>query len=208
MTIVGLLLTAVVYKWAPVENTPFMLAQAAKAKVDVVDQRWVPLEQISRQLPLAVVASEDNLFMKHWGVSWSAIERAKKGNDRGKRIHGGSTISQQTAKNVFLWNGRSYVRKGLELVMTYVIELVWGKHRIMEVYLNVVEQGPGVFGAEAAARKYFHHSAAKLTRSEAALMAAVLPNPIRMKLQAPSAYMLKRQAQILSLMPKMGKLDL
>lgn len=207
LTACGVVLAALIYRWAPVCRTPFMRAQSAVAGVDFAraSQEWVPLSSISRQLPLAVVSSEDNLFMTHWGFSTKAIERAWKSNARGKHIHGGSTISQQTAKNVFLWNGRSWVRKALEVPLTLLIELVWGKERIMEVYLNVVEQGPGVFGAEAAARKYFHHSARRLTREEAALMAAVLPNPRRLKLAAPSPYVRKRQAQIAALMPKIGR---
>lgn len=207
----GLFLEVVAYKWVPVTNTYYMRIQAKKNKVDV-HQTWVPLSEISKQLPRAVIASEDNRFTKHNGFSKKGIEDAFANNmKKGKRIHGGSTISQQTAKNVFLWNGTSLpskvVRKGFEAVITVMIEAVWGKERIMEVYLNVIEYGPGIYGAEATARKYFHHSAKKITADEAALMTAVMPNPVKMKLANPSAYVQKRQGKILVLMPKMGKIE-
>lgn len=208
ITIAACLLVAVgwvtVYKFLPVTNTMFMRAQANKHKV-VVTQKWVPLSQISPNLALAVVASEDNLFTQHSGFSWDDIKRAMAHNQKKKRVHGGSTISQQVAKNVFLWNGRSWFRKGLEAGFTVLIELIWGKERIMEVYLNVVELAPGVYGAEAASQKFFGHSAKKISREEAALMAAVLPNPARMKLARPSEYVYKRQGQILGVMEKIGR---
>ena len=200
LAFLGISLKVVAYKWIPVSNTPYMRAMAHKAGVSQIKQSWVPLSSISAQLPLAVVSSEDNLFVKHNGFSWTAIKRACLSGKGG-----GSTISQQTAKNVFLWNGHSYVRKVIEVLITAEIELFWGKRRIMEVYLNVIEQGPGVFGAEASAQAYFHHSAKSLSRNEAALMAVVLPNPIRMKISNPSSYVRMRQSQIASLMPKIGK---
>ncbi len=193
-----------VYKFLPVTNTMFMRAQAGKHNVSVT-QKWVPLSQISPNLALAVVASEDNLFTQHSGFSWDDIKRAMEHNQKKRRVHGGSTISQQVAKNVFLWNGRSWFRKGLEAGFTVLIELIWGKERIMEVYLNVVELAPGVYGAEAASQKFFGHSAKRITREEAALMAAVLPNPARMKLARPSEYVYKRQGQILGVMEKIGR---
>lgn len=199
----GLLMQVAVYRFVPVTNTCYMRVQAAKNGVSVT-QQWMPLECVSKELPLAVVSSEDNLFAKHHGFCWSAIKKAMSRNSRGKKVFGASTISQQTAKNVFLWNGRSWLRKGLEAVTTVLIEALWGKERIMEVYLNVVEFGPGVYGAEAAARRYFHHSAKSISRREAALMAAVMPNPVKMKLAAPSAYVEKRCGQIMSLMRKIG----
>lgn len=199
----GLLMQVVAYRFVPVTDTCYMRAQATKNGV-CVTQRWMPLERISDELPLAVVSSEDNLFTKHHGFCWSAIKKAMNRNSRGKKVFGASTISQQTAKNVFLWNGRSWLRKGLEAVTTVLIEALWGKERIMEVYLNVVEFGPGVYGAEAAARRYFHHSAQSIGRREAALMAAVMPNPVKMKLAAPSPYVEKRCGQIMSLMRKIG----
>lgn len=207
LVLLGLFLLVIVYKYQPVTQTPFMAALARKNNVEV-SQNWVPLDKISRQLPLAVVSSEDNLFTKHNGFSFTAIKSAMSNNAKGKRIHGASTISQQTAKNVFLWNDRSWVRKGFEAVVTVMIECVWGKRRIMEVYLNVVEFGPGVYGAEAASRKYFHHSASRISQSEAALMAAVMPNPVRLKIAAPSAYVCRRQAKIASLMRKIGTVRL
>ncbi len=197
-------LLVVAYRFVPVTYTPFMQAMADKSGAEV-HQQWVPLEKISKELQLAVVSSEDNLFTKHNGFSWTAIEAAFSNNAKGKRVHGGSTISQQTAKNVFLWNARSWIRKGIEVPVTCMIELVWGKERIMEVYLNVIEFGPGIFGAEQAAQTYFHHSAATLTRAEAALMVSVMPNPIKFKIAAPSPYILKRQAKIMSLMRKIGR---
>ncbi len=199
-------IAVVIYRFVPVTDTPYMRVMAAKNGVDV-NQKWVPLSKISSALPLAVVSSEDNLFTKHNGFSWTAIKTAFAHNSEGKRIHGGSTISQQTAKNVFLWNGRSWIRKAIETPITVMIELVWGKERIMEVYLNIIEFGPGTYGAEAAAQKYFHHSAARLTREEAALMVSVMPNPVKMKIAAPSPYVVKRQAHILSLMRKIGRVN-
>lgn len=206
LPLLGTFLLVVVYKFVPVTNTPFMRDLARKNNVEVT-QKWVPLSQISKQLPLAVVSSEDNLFTKHNGFCWSAIEKAYKNNKKGKKVHGASTISQQTAKNVFLWNSRSWARKGFEVVVTVMIEAVWGKERIMEVYLNVVEYGPGLYGAEAASRHFFRHSAKNISSSEAALMAAVMPNPVRMKINAPSPYVLRRQAHIQSLMRKIGKVN-
>lgn len=199
----------VYYKYQPVTDTYFMHALARKNNVSVT-QKWVPLSQISKELPLAVVSSEDNLFTKHWGFSRNGIKAAFSVNmKKGGISHGGSTISQQTAKNVFLWNGSNFVskvvRKGLEAVITVMIEAVWGKERIMEVYLNVVEYGPGIYGAEAAARKYFNHSAKSISRSEAALMAAVMPNPVKYKIAKPSPYVTSRQAKIMSLMRKIGR---
>lgn len=203
LVLLGLFLQVVAYKFVPVVDTPFMRTLACKNNVDV-NQRWVPLSQISKAMPLAVVSSEDNLFTKHHGFSWNAIKAAAAHNAKAKRVHGASTISQQTAKNVFLWNDRSWVRKGFEAVVTLMIETVWGKERIMEVYLNVVEFGPGVYGAEAAARKFFRHSAKTLSPDEAALLAAVMPNPVRLKVSSPSPYVLRRQAKIRSLMRKIG----
>lgn len=202
----GVFLAVVIYRFVPVTDTVFMRRMAQKNNVEV-RQQWVPLSQISASLPLAVVSSEDNLFTKHNGFSWTAIERAYNESKKGKRTRGGSTISQQTAKNVFLANDPSYVRKAVEVPITAMIELVWGKERIMEVYLNIVEFGPGVHGAEAASQTYFHHPAKNLSSAEAALMAAVMPSPVRFKLSAPSPYVRRRQAQIQSLMRKIGKVD-
>jgi monofunctional biosynthetic peptidoglycan transglycosylase len=154
-----------------------------------------------------VVASEDNLFLSHYGFSIDAINKAIKYNQKGKRIRGGSTISQQTAKNVFLWPQRSYLRKGLEAYFTVLIELVWSKKRIMEVYLNVIEMGDGIYGVEAASLEYFGKNSAYLSKSQAAMIAACLPNPRRFDAGNPSSYIQRRKARIVSLMGKIGIVD-
>ncbi len=166
--------------------------------------RWVDLTQISPNLALAVVASEDQKFPDHWGFDVEAIEKAYSLNQHSHRIRGASTISQQVAKNLFLWSGRSYVRKGIEAYFTLLIEGCWPKRRILEVYLNIAEFGYGTYGAEAAAQRYLHKSAARLTRSDAALMAAVLPSPQRFLITAPSAYVQRRRAWILDQMQALG----
>lgn len=155
----------------------------------------------------AVVASEDNRFLDHWGIDVEAVQKAVDYNKRHRRKRGASTISQQVAKNVFLWPARTYIRKGFEVYFTVLIEAVWSKKRIMVVYLNVMETGNGVYGVEAAAQKYFHKSAKKLTKGEAALIAAALPNPRGRNPARPSTYLLKRQARILSLMNKIGPVE-
>jgi monofunctional biosynthetic peptidoglycan transglycosylase len=160
------------------------------------DYRWRSLERISPRLVQAVIASEDATFCAHRGFDMAAIEKALKANERGGRIRGGSTISQQTAKNVFLWPGRDWVRKGLEAGYTVAIETVWGKRRIMEVYLNVAEWAPGVYGAEAAARHWFGKPAAELTASEAARLAAILPSPRRYNASSPGPYVRRRASRI------------
>jgi len=170
---------------------------------------WVDYDQISPSLTRAVIASEDNLFASHHGFSERGIQQAiKEKREKGVVKHGGSTISQQTAKNVFTSGRRTYIRKFRETWYTVLIELFWSKKRIMEVYLNVIEMGNGLYGAEAASQKYFHHSAKKLTNAESALLAAALPCPKRYSVTRPGPYMLKRQGQILNLMPKMGKIEL
>lgn len=161
-----------------------------------MDYRWRSLNQISPHLVASAIAAEDARFCRHSGFDMEAIEKALKANERGGRIRGGSTISQQTAKNVFLWPGRDWVRKGFEAGYTVMIELVWPKRRIMEVYLNVAEMGPGVFGAEAAARHWFNKSAADLTPGEAARIAAILPSPRRYDAASPGPYVRRRASQI------------
>ncbi|MCW7761729.1 monofunctional biosynthetic peptidoglycan transglycosylase [Photorhabdus luminescens] len=166
---------------------------------------WVGQGQISPNIALAVVAAEDQKFPQHWGFDFDAIESVLERNQNNSgRLRGASTISQQTAKNLFLWDGRSWLRKGLEAGMTFIIELGWSKSRILTVYLNIAEFGDGIFGVEEASRHYFHKSASKLTASEAALLAAVLPNPHRYKVNAPSAYVLRRQQWILRQMRLLG----
>jgi monofunctional biosynthetic peptidoglycan transglycosylase len=168
---------------------------------------WVPLEDISTHLQKAVIASEDGNFLKHNGFDFVAIEKAMKNNEKGRKIKGGSTISQQTAKNVFLWQGRSYLRKGLEVYFTVLIELVWGKERIMEVYLNSIEMGDGVYGAQAAAQHWYRKDASRLSVQEAAGIAAILPNPRKFKATNSSGYTNRRKARIVRVMRHIGKLE-
>jgi len=171
----------------------------------VAHSDWVSMDEISPWMGLAVIAAEDQKFPAHWGFDVSAIEKALAHNERNEnRIRGASTLSQQTAKNLFLWDGRSWVRKGLEAGLTLGIETVWSKKRILTVYLNIAEFGDGVFGVEAASQRYFHKPASRLSPSEAALLAAVLPNPLRFKASAPSGYVRSRQAWIMRQMRQLG----
>ncbi|MCE0825916.1 monofunctional biosynthetic peptidoglycan transglycosylase [Buttiauxella sp. A2-C2_NF] len=171
----------------------------------VAHSDWVSMDEISPWMGLAVIAAEDQKFPDHWGFDVTAIEKAIAHNERNEnRVRGASTLSQQTAKNLFLWDGRSYLRKGLEAGLTLGMEVVWTKRRILAVYLNIAEFGDGVFGVEAASQRYFHKPASRLTASEAALLAAVLPNPIRFKANAPSAYVHQRQQWILRQMRQLG----
>ncbi len=203
---------ALIYRVIPIPLTPLMLIrvveQLCEGKTPVLKKDWVSYSEISSHLPLAVVASEDQLFLEHYGFDINAIEKAFKNNSkkRKKAIKGGSTISQQTAKNVFLWPQRSWVRKGLEVYFTLLIETLWSKERILEVYLNVIEMGDGVYGAEAAAQFFFHKSASRMSAQEAALIAAVLPNPRKFSAAKPSGYIQKRQGWILRNMRNLEKL--
>jgi monofunctional biosynthetic peptidoglycan transglycosylase len=181
------LVLALVGRFLPVPITPLMVLRLIEG--EGLEHRWVPLAAIAPDLRRAVMTSEDQRFCQHHGFDWVEIDNVL---DRGGRMRGASTISQQTAKNVFLWPGRSYLRKGLEAGLTILIEAFWGKRRIMEVYLNVIEWGHGIYGAEAAARHYFHRPAADLTRHQAALLAAVLPNPRRFLADNPSSYVAGR----------------
>jgi monofunctional glycosyltransferase len=166
--------------------------------------QWVDWARISPHAPLAVLASEDQRFPEHHGFDFDSIQSAIDDHEKGGRLRGASTISQQVAKNVFLWSGRSFVRKGLEAYFTVLIEFLWPKRRILEVYLNVAEMGDGVFGVEAASQRFFRKSAARLSPAEAALLAAVLPNPVRFRADRPSAYVEERRAFILQQMELMG----
>ncbi|HCD1254115.1 TPA: monofunctional biosynthetic peptidoglycan transglycosylase [Citrobacter amalonaticus] len=171
----------------------------------VAHSDWVSMDEISPWMGLAVIAAEDQTFPDHWGFDVAAIEKALSHNERHEsRIRGASTLSQQTVKNLFLWDGRSWLRKGLEAGLTVGVETVWSKKRILTVYLNIAEFGDGVFGVEAAAQRYFGKPASRLTQSEAALLAAVLPNPLRFKAAAPSGYVRSRQAWILRQMRQLG----
>lgn len=198
---VSSILTVVAYRFIPVYVTPLMFIRCYE-QVKTGEElswhhRWVPLKEMSIYMPVAVIASEDQRFLDHHGFDYKAIQQAAKDNMKGKkRMRGGSTISQQTAKNVFLWPGRSWVRKGLEAYFTFLIEMMWSKQRIMEVYLNSIEMGNGIYGAEAVARENFNTTAQELSRSQCALIAATLPNPRRYSSAYPSAYMLRRQRQI------------
>ncbi|MEH2920713.1 monofunctional biosynthetic peptidoglycan transglycosylase [Samsonia erythrinae] len=171
----------------------------------VAHSDWVAMNEIAPEMVLAVIAAEDQKFPQHWGFDLDAIGKALEHNERNtQRIRGASTLSQQMVKNLFLWDGRSWVRKGLEAGITTGVELIWSKRRILTVYLNIAEFGPGIFGVEAAARHYFNKSASRLTASESALLAAVLPNPIRFRVNAPSGYVIQRQQWILRQMRQIG----
>ena len=194
------ILAVVALRFIPVYFTPLMFIRCAqqitKGEEIKLKHHWVPLSDISRHLPVAVMASEDQRFLLHHGFDYNAIEQAAMSNLKGGKKRGGSTISQQTAKNVFLWPGRSWVRKGLEAYFTMLIEMTWSKQRIMEVYLNSIEMGPGIYGADAVAQQHFDKTASELFRSECALIAATLPNPIKFSSKSPSPYMQKRKRQI------------
>lgn len=203
-------LLVIVLRILPVYFTPLMgiriMEQTlSKDKKVQLTKDWEPIDQISPHLYLAVIAAEDQKFLDHGGFDWEAIKSAMAANKSGKSLRGGSTISNQTAKNVFLWPGRNFVRKGLEAYFTLLLEFFWSKERILEVYLNVIEMGDGIYGAEAAAQTYFKKSAAELTRQEAALIAAVLPNPLRWRPDQPTTYIRKRQSWILRNMRNLGE---
>lgn len=205
------LLAVIVYKWVPVPVTPLMLIrccqQMSKGEKIRLKFHWVKLdEEITPELALAVVASEDQKFLSHNGFDLDAISLAWEERVEGKRKRGASTISQQTAKNVFLWPGGGWFRKGLEAYFTILIELIWDKHRIMEVYLNVIEMGDGIYGADALAWQHFGRSADRLTRANCALIAATLPNPLKYSSKNPSKYMLRRQTQIMQQMKNLGSI--
>ncbi len=205
------LFLVILLKFVPVPFTPLMLMRFVENKTAgkevYFSHDWEPLENISVNLQKAVIASEDGLFLKHNGFDFRAMEKAFKNNARGRRIKGGSTISQQTAKNVFLWQGRSYFRKGLEAYFTVLIELIWGKERIMEVYLNSIEMGDGVYGAQAAAEHWYRKDAANLTPRQAAGIAAILPNPRRFTATSSSTYINRRKDKIMRVMKTLGKIE-
>ena len=192
------ILAVVAYRFLPVYVTPLMIIRMVQKQEFKMSHRWVSIKDMSDQMPLAVMASEDQRFMAHHGFDFEAIKAAVKRNrEHPEKNHlGASTISQQTAKNVFLWPGRSWLRKGLEAYFTVLIELCWTKERIMEVYLNSIETGPGIYGVEAVSREHFGTSASQLTADQCALIAATLPNPRRFSSANPSRYVLKRQKQI------------
>ncbi len=189
------ILSVVILKYIPVYVTPLMLIRAVEQMMDgkepVIKHYWVPLDRINHNLPQAVMASEDNLFLKHSGFDLEQIQKAQLEAQEGKRQRGASTISQQTARNVFLWQQRSWLRKGLEAYFTFLIEKIWGKERIMEVYLNSIEMGKGIYGADAVARVNFNTTPDKLTKDQCAYIAVSLPNPLQRDSAHPTAKMKK-----------------
>lgn len=193
--------SVLIYRFVPIAYTPLMFWKSAsslfKNENYGIDKKWVPLEEINKSIQKSVIRAEDAKFYIHNGFDFEAIEKAIKYNKTHKKQKGASTISQQTAKNVFLWPARNWLRKGFEVYFTVLIENLWPKKRILEVYLNVIELGPGVYGVEAAAQKYFHRKAKNLSTGQAALMAAVLPNPIKFNMAHPSSYIQKRQQKIM-----------
>ncbi|MBI6120929.1 monofunctional biosynthetic peptidoglycan transglycosylase [Salegentibacter maritimus] len=196
------------YKWLPVPFTPLMAIRYFENPEEEIRHTWVSREDISQHLQLGVIAGEDQNFVKHNGFDFEAIEKAIEDNQKGKRVRGASTISQQTAKNVFLWPGRNWFRKGLEVYFTFLIETFWSKERILEVYLNSIEMGKGVYGAEAAAKHWFNKSAANLSIYEAAAIAAILPNPREYKANPASSYINERKNWIVRQMQNYGRFHL
>lgn len=201
----------ILFKWVPVPFTPLMITRAfeqnSTGKEMVCMHDWVPIEEISPNMQRAVIAAEDGTFKTHHGFDFRAMRMAYEHNKKGKKIKGGSTISQQTAKNVFLWQGRSYLRKCLEAYFTFLIELIWGKERIMEVYLNSIEMGDGVYGVQAASKYWYRKDASKLTKREAAGIAAILPNPRKYTATNSSSYIERRKSRIVKHMRYVGNLD-
>ncbi len=199
---VASILIVVVYRFVPVPITPLMLIRIAEGALQGrwvgIDKDWVSYDEISPNVFRAVMSGEDGKFLRHGGIDWEAVEKARKRNEqaKGKKVYGASTITMQTAKNAFLIPVRSYIRKALEAYFTYMIEFVWGKKRILEVYVNIIEMGDGIYGVEAASRAYFGKSAKNLSPQEAALIAAVLPNPRRWSPAKPTGYIQKRASFI------------
>lgn len=202
--------SVVIFKFVPVPFTPLMVIRVIENKLSgkeiYFSHDWEPIENISVNLQKAVIASEDGTFLSHHGFDFTAMQKAYKNNERGRKIKGGSTISQQTAKNVFLWQGRSYFRKGLEAYFTVLIELIWGKERIMEVYLNSIEMGNGVYGAQAAAEHWYRKDVSSLTPMQAAGIAAILPNPRKYSATSSSSYINNRKSKIVRIMRHVGKI--
>lgn len=203
------ILAVVIYRFLPVYATPLMairsVQQIASGELPTCKHTWVSFDKIAPGLAMSVIASEDNRFATHNGFDFVEIKKAIKENEKRKRQRGASTISQQTAKNVFLWPQSSWLRKGLEVYFTFLIETCWSKERIMEVYLNSIEMGKGIYGAEATAKYKFGTTAAQLNNAQCALIAATLPNPIRFDSARPSAYIQKRQGEILRLISLIEK---
>lgn len=206
--------SVIIFRFVPVPFTPLMVIRCGEQlfssdKKLKLKKDWTSIDEMSSAMPLAAMAAEDQNFEEHFGFDFKAIKKAGEYNDRhkGKRLKGASTISQQTAKNVFLFPARSWIRKGFEVYFTFLIEVVWSKKRIMEVYLNVIEMGEGVYGAEAAAQEYFHKPAKKLSNREASLIAAVLPNPRKWSPANPTPYILKKSGRIMFFMSRLDAKD-
>jgi monofunctional glycosyltransferase len=206
-------LLVILFRFVPIPITVFMIERCIEQKIDgkpvKLDKKWVPLDKISNNLQLAAVTSEDQNFLWHHGFDYEAIDKAIEHNEKQQKrkhphIHGASTISQQTAKNVFLWSSRNFVRKGFEVYFTFLIELLWSKQRIMEVYLNVAEWGDGIYGAEAASQYYFNKPASKLNAGEAAYLVAILPGPLKWSAAKPTPYIVNRHNWILNQMQNWG----
>jgi len=199
--VVGLpLLVLVGLRWLPAPTSSFMIQSQTRP----VQYQWVAMDRISPYAGLAVIAAEDQKFPQHWGFDIESIQKAVEENEHRSRPRGASTISQQTAKNLFLWSGGGYFRKGLEAGFTAVIELLWPKRRILEIYLNIAEFGPGIYGVEAAARAHFGISASQLSMRQCALLAAVLPNPRELSASAPTGYVVQRADWIQGQMNHLG----
>ncbi|HEY6644177.1 monofunctional biosynthetic peptidoglycan transglycosylase [Povalibacter sp.] len=202
------ILAVLLFRWIDPPSSAFILRErliaAAANPSYTVKQRWVDWQQISPQMKVAVIASEDQTFPNHYGFDFKSIDKALDDRERGRRVRGASTLSQQVAKNLFLWPGKSWIRKGLEAYFTLLIETLWPKQRILEVYLNVAEFGKGVFGVGVASDTYFKKPAARLNAYDAALLAAVLPNPKRLRANAPSSYVRSRQQWIVGQMRGVG----
>lgn len=197
------------YKYLPVPATPLMAIRYFQTDEKAsIQHHWVAIEQIAPNLQKAVICAEDQQFLTHNGFDVAAIKKAREQNKAGKKLRGASTISQQTAKNVFLWPHRSWVRKGFEAYFTFLIEMYWSKERILEVYLNSIEFGPSIYGAQAAAEHWFNTDADKLNRDQALGLAAILPNPLKYMPVAPTAYISKRKSWISKQMYNFGPLDL
>ena len=199
----------ILYRFIPVPITPLMVIRLVEQGLDPEKEfrlvkDWVPISEMSKHAPQAVVASEDQTFMKHNGFDFKSMEKAWESNKTNNRVRGASTISQQTAKNVFLWPSRSYIRKGFEAYFTVLIEIFWSKERILEVYLNVIEMGDGIYGIQAASQTFFDKDASKLSKGQAALIAAVLPNPRRWSPARPTAYIQGRKSWIMRQMSNLS----
>ncbi|MGC7559671.1 monofunctional biosynthetic peptidoglycan transglycosylase [Pasteurella sp. PK-2025] len=209
--VLGLIGLTLLFRVVPIPFSSYMVQKKVSHLLQgdfnyPLHYQWVSLDNIAWQMQLAVIASEDQRFPDHHGFDWKAIKTALKQNKKAKKtLRGASTISQQTAKNLYLWHGKDWLRKGIEVPLTFMLETLWSKQRILEVYLNIAEFGEGIFGVEAASQHYFHKSAKQLTASEAARLAAILPNPILFKANAPSAYVRQRQQHIQRQMQLLGK---